>query len=66
MFENLVKFVLEEHVFENLRTPLGEAGDTRLLDPGSRPIPTRDGYVCISANTNAQAFAFSTPWAGPN
>jgi crotonobetainyl-CoA:carnitine CoA-transferase CaiB-like acyl-CoA transferase len=38
--------------------PLGEAGDTRLLDPGSRPIPTRDGYICISANTNAQAFAF--------
>ncbi len=59
MFENLVKFVLEEHMYlKTFEPPLGEAGDTRLLDPGSRPIPTRDGYICISANTNAQAFAF--------
>jgi crotonobetainyl-CoA:carnitine CoA-transferase CaiB-like acyl-CoA transferase len=59
MFENLVKFVLEEHMYlKTFEPPLGEAGDMRLLDPGSRPIPTRDGYICISANTNAQAFAF--------
>jgi crotonobetainyl-CoA:carnitine CoA-transferase CaiB-like acyl-CoA transferase len=32
-------------------------GDPRVLDPENRPIPTRDGYVCISANTDAQAFA---------
>ena len=59
MFENLVKFVLEEHMY--LRTfepPLGPAGDPRILDASNRPIPTRDGYICISANTDEQAFAF--------
>lgn len=59
MFENLVKFVLEEHMY--LRTfepPLGPAGDPRILEPGNRPIPTRDGYISISANTDEQAFAF--------
>ena len=59
MFENMVKFVLEEHMY--LRTfepPLGETGDPRLLDPLGKPIPTRDGWICISANTNDQVFAF--------
>jgi crotonobetainyl-CoA:carnitine CoA-transferase CaiB-like acyl-CoA transferase len=59
MFENLVKFVLEEHMY--LRTfdpPLGGTGDPRLLDPLGKPIPTKDGWICISANTNDQAFAF--------
>ena len=59
MFENMVKFVLEEHLY--LRTfepPLGETGDPRLLDPLGKPIPTRDGWICLSANTDDQAFAF--------
>lgn len=59
MFENLVKFVLEEHMYLNtFEPPLGETGDPRLLDPAARPIPTKDGHICISANTNEQAFAF--------
>ncbi len=59
MFENLVKFVLEEHMYlKTFEPPLGETGDPRLLDPLAKPIPTRDGWICISANTNAQAFAF--------
>jgi len=59
MFENLVKFVLEEHMYlKTFEPPLGETGDPRLLDPLSKPIPTRDGWICISANTNGQAFAF--------
>ncbi len=59
MFENLVKFVLEEHLYlKTFVPPLGETGDPRLLDPLGKPIPTRDGWICISANTNAQAFAF--------
>jgi len=33
-------------------------GDPRLLDPDARPLPTKDGYVCLSANTDPQAFAF--------
>jgi crotonobetainyl-CoA:carnitine CoA-transferase CaiB-like acyl-CoA transferase len=59
MFENLVKFVLEEHMYlKTFEPPLGDTGDPRLLDPGARPIPTKDGWICISANTDAQAFAF--------
>jgi crotonobetainyl-CoA:carnitine CoA-transferase CaiB-like acyl-CoA transferase len=59
MFENFAKFVLEEHMY--LRTfepPLGGTGDPRLIDPEARPVPTRDGWICISANTNQQVFAF--------
>jgi len=59
MFENLAKFVLEEHLY--LRTfepPLGPAGDPRLLDPRGKPVKTKDGWISISANTDEQAFAF--------
>lgn len=58
MFENIVKSVLEEHMY--LRTfdpPLGPTGDPRLLDPRARPLETKDGWICISGNTDAQAFA---------
>ena len=59
MFENLAKFVLEEHMYlTTFDPPLGGTGDPRLLDPLGKPIPTKDGWICISANTNAQAFAF--------
>jgi crotonobetainyl-CoA:carnitine CoA-transferase CaiB-like acyl-CoA transferase len=57
MFENTAKAVLEEHMF--LRTfepPLGQTGDLRLMDASARPMPTKDGWICITANTNAQAF----------
>ena len=57
MFENTAKAVLEEHMF--LRTfepPLGQTGDLRLMDSSARPMPTKDGWICITANTNAQAF----------
>lgn len=58
MYENMVTQVMTEHMY--LRTfdpPLGGAGDPRVLDPDNRPIPTMDGYICISANTDAQAHA---------
>ncbi|HET7595588.1 MAG TPA: CoA transferase [Burkholderiales bacterium] len=59
MFENLAKFVLEEHMYlKTFDPPLGDTGDPRLLDPLNRPLPTQDGWICISANTNEQAFAF--------
>ena len=58
MFENMAKAVLEEHMYlETFDPPLGSTGDPRLLDPQARPLPTRDGWICISANTDAQAFA---------
>ena len=59
MFENLVKFVLEEHMYlKTFVPPLGETGDPRLIDPLNKPIPTRDGWICISANTDDQVSAF--------
>ena len=58
MFENIARFVLEEHMYhQTFDPPIGTTGDPRLFDPWARPVPTRDGYICISANTNAQAFA---------
>jgi crotonobetainyl-CoA:carnitine CoA-transferase CaiB-like acyl-CoA transferase len=57
MFENMVKFVLEEHMYLNtFDPPLGPMGDPRLMDPNAIPIKTRDSWICISANTNDQAF----------
>jgi crotonobetainyl-CoA:carnitine CoA-transferase CaiB-like acyl-CoA transferase len=59
MFENLAKFVLEEHMYlKTFEPPLGGTGDPLLIDPLGKPIPTQDGWICISANTNDQAFAF--------
>jgi crotonobetainyl-CoA:carnitine CoA-transferase CaiB-like acyl-CoA transferase len=58
MFENIVKSVLEEHMYlKTFQPPLGPTGDPRLLDPQARPLATKDGWICISGNTDAQAFA---------
>jgi len=58
MFENFVKFVMEEHMYlQTFDPPLGGTCDPRLMDAHAGPIPTKDGYVCIAANTNEQAFA---------
>ena len=58
MFENMANYVLTEHmVLQTFEPPLGPCGDPRLLDPEQRPLPTKDSFICISANTNAQAFA---------
>ena len=57
MFENMATQVLTEHLY--LRTydpPLGDTGDPRLVNRFYAPSPTQDGYICISANTNAQVF----------
>jgi crotonobetainyl-CoA:carnitine CoA-transferase CaiB-like acyl-CoA transferase len=37
--------------------PRGPTGDPRLLDPQAKPLATKDGFICVSANTQAQAFA---------
>jgi len=58
MFENMVNQVLTEHMYQaSFDPPLGGFGDPRVLDPENRPLPTADGYICVSANTDAQAFA---------
>jgi len=58
MFENMAKFVLEEHMYlQTFDPPLGKMGDPRLMDPNATPLKTKDSWICISANTNDQAFA---------
>ncbi|UHL63357.1 CoA transferase [Paralcaligenes sp. KSB-10] len=59
MLENMAAFVMAEHMY--LRTfdpPLGGNFDPRVSDPQTRPIKTKDGYICLSANTDRQAFGF--------
>ena len=57
MFENMATQVLTEHLYLRTYLPaLGETGDPRLVNPYYAPSPTKDGYICISANTNAQVF----------
>jgi crotonobetainyl-CoA:carnitine CoA-transferase CaiB-like acyl-CoA transferase len=58
VFENMAAFVPSEHMYmKTYDPPRGGTGDPRLLDPQAKPLETCDGWVCISANTNAQAFA---------
>jgi crotonobetainyl-CoA:carnitine CoA-transferase CaiB-like acyl-CoA transferase len=58
MFENMAAFVLTEHMGDLTFLPArGGSGDLRVLDPLGKPVKTRDGYICVSANTDAQAFA---------
>src|SRR3712207_4415315 len=58
MFESMAHFVLTEHMFRRTFDPEGPTGDPRVMNPDARPIPTKDGYIAVSANTDAQAFAF--------
>ncbi|MBK1660947.1 CaiB/BaiF CoA transferase family protein [Paracraurococcus ruber] len=58
MYESMAHFVLAEHMFRRTFDPAGPTGDPRVMNPDARPIPTADGYIAVSANTDAQAFAF--------
>jgi len=59
MFETAAAFVLREHMGNmTFEPPIGPMGDARVLDKNNRPAKTADGYVSISPNTDAQAFAF--------
>ena len=59
MLENMASFVMSEHMGGQTFIPaVGPTGDNRLISPDYRPQPTKDGYITISPNTDAQAFAF--------
>lgn len=59
MFENMAAFVLQEHLGAmSFRPALGPPGDARVLSPEARPLRTRDGFIAVSANTDAQAHGF--------
>jgi crotonobetainyl-CoA:carnitine CoA-transferase CaiB-like acyl-CoA transferase len=54
MFEQMVFFVLGEHLFgHNFVPPLGALGYTRVTSPWRRPYKTKDGYLCMMAYTQA-------------
>jgi crotonobetainyl-CoA:carnitine CoA-transferase CaiB-like acyl-CoA transferase len=54
MFEQMVSFVLGEHLFgHNFAPPLGPLGYTRVLARWRRPYQTKDGYLCMMAYTQA-------------
>ena len=59
MFETMAAFVMREHMGNlTFDPPIGPVGDARILNADNRPVPTKDGYIAISPNTDAQAFAF--------
>ena len=61
MFEQMVAFVLGEHLFgHNFVPPLGALGYTRVTAPWRRPYKTKDGYLCMMAYTQAHWQKFWT------
>lgn len=59
MFETMAAFVLQEHLARaSFDPPLGASGDKRLMDAGTRPVRTADGWMSITTNTNAQFASF--------
>jgi crotonobetainyl-CoA:carnitine CoA-transferase CaiB-like acyl-CoA transferase len=55
MHETMAAFVLQEHLSPATVTPpLGPAGYAPLLEPNNQPIATADGWITISAATDAQ------------
>jgi crotonobetainyl-CoA:carnitine CoA-transferase CaiB-like acyl-CoA transferase len=58
MHETMAGFVLKEHLgAATFDPPLGSPGDRRVLDQFNRPWPTQDGWMTITANSDAQAAA---------
>jgi crotonobetainyl-CoA:carnitine CoA-transferase CaiB-like acyl-CoA transferase len=59
MFETMAAFVLQEHLAQASFDPsLGTAGDQRLLSPHNKPVKTKNGYISLTVNTDAQVQAF--------
>jgi len=59
MLENMASFVTTEHLSAaTFIPPTGPLGDNRLLAAEYKPAPTKDSYITVSPNTDAQAFAF--------
>ena len=66
MFEQMVSFVLGEHLFgHNFVPPLGPLGYTRVTAPWRRPYKTKDGYLCMMAYTQAHWRKFWTAVGRP-
>lgn len=58
MFETLAAMVLQEHLGPASFAPArGPIGDRRILSPHNQPMATADGWISLTANTDAQARA---------
>ncbi len=58
MYENMAAYVLAEHMGQRVHVGSdGPTGDLRVLDPLAQPTKTKDSYICVSANSDKQAFA---------
>jgi crotonobetainyl-CoA:carnitine CoA-transferase CaiB-like acyl-CoA transferase len=58
MLETMAAFVLQEHLGPATFLPaLGPPGDHRVLDPNNRPVATKDGWITLTSNTDAQCHA---------
>ncbi len=67
MFEQMVSFVLGEHLFgHNFVPPLGSLGYTRVLASWRRPYQTKDGYLCMMAYTQEHWRKFWTAVGKPD
>jgi crotonobetainyl-CoA:carnitine CoA-transferase CaiB-like acyl-CoA transferase len=48
MFENLIEFMLGDHMSGHLfDPPIAPMGNVRALSPNRRPYPTKDGAICV-------------------
>lgn len=67
MFESYASILLSEHLYgETFEPPIGTSGDSRLLDINARPVKTKDGYICITTNTDAQVLAMFDAFERPD
>lgn len=58
MFETMASFVLHEHMAASSFEPLlAPPGDQRVLSPDNTPIPTADGWLSITTNSDSQTFS---------
>ncbi len=61
MFENLVSFLLAEHMAgETFRPPVGGMGYDRVVSPDRKPYRTKDGYIGLMPYTTEQWGRFFT------
>lgn len=59
MLETVAAFVLQQHLGRaSFDPPLGPPGDTRALQPGTRPVQTADGWITLTYNTDDQVRRF--------
>ena len=66
MHETMAAFVLQENLGPaTFVPPRGKAGDARVLDPNNQPLRTADGWMTVTANTDAQVRGFLTAIARP-